>query len=113
MDPLYQNCVICALAAIGLVTLLWLLASLLLLPRRKESSAVALLPVKGTAPELEFTLRRLLHCPEAGFSHIVILDLGLQQDARQRACLLLREDPRLLLCRKEELTSLIENHKEA
>ena len=113
MDPLYQNCVICALAAIGLVTLLWLLASLLLLPRRRCGRTWALVPVRGTAPTLEFTVRQLLHCPEAGFSHIVILDLGLTKDARQRACLLLREDPRLLLCRKEELTSLIENHKEA
>ena len=113
MASLYENCIITALAAIGFAALVWLLASLLLLPRKSSGDAVALLPAADLAPGLEFAVQRLLRCPEAGFSRVIILDLGLQESARQRALLLLGQDPRLRLCRGAEVLDLIENDKEA
>ena len=84
-----------ALAAVGLLTVLYLPLSALLRPR-----ALGLLPVSAVIPcgageggKLERTVRALerLRCDRGCFRDIVILDRGMDGETRKIAALLCRE----------------------
>ncbi len=87
--------VIAVLAALGLVTLLYALIAALLRPRRpRDTDAAVLVPCRGDGgAALEQTVRALERARYefGGFRRIVILDRGMDEDARRVASLLCRE----------------------
>jgi len=94
------------LAAIGLATLVWLAMSLFF--RREKSfdlPTTAVVSARGSAPGLEYTVRRLeqLRCERGGFETILILDCGLNEVGLQVARLLAREDRDVELRGREDL----------
>lgn len=99
---LLEDGVIAALAAVGLVTLLFLLISAFFLPRRRDLlDAVAVTPCRaGEGAALEHTVRALERAryEYGGFRRIVILDCGMDEDARRVAALLCRDSFDVSLC---------------
>ena len=92
---LLEDGIIAALAAIGLVTLLFLVISALVRPRaRGMLGALAIGPCgAGDGGKLEYTVRALERAryEYGGFRRIVILDRGMDEDARKIAALLCRD----------------------
>ncbi|MBR3560131.1 MAG: hypothetical protein IKN81_01130 [Oscillospiraceae bacterium] len=97
---LLEDSVLAALAAIGLVTVLFLLISGL--PRRGAAAeAFAVVPCRaGEGAALE----RAVHALErsrydcGGFCRIVILDRGMDEDTRRTAVLLCHESYDVTIC---------------
>lgn len=83
--------VIAVLAAMGLASVLWLVLTPLLRPRCAAETA-ALVSARGSAEDLEQSVRALvrLRTEERVFGCIVILDRGMDEEARARARLLCR-----------------------
>lgn len=107
---LLQDGVIAALAAVGLTTLVWLTVTALRFPRRgRAADALAVVPVRGAAAQLEFTVRALERTRyDAGaFSRIVLVDCGADADALAVAARLCAEDYDVTICRPEGLYQLI------
>ena len=107
---LLQDGVVAALAAVGLTTVLFLLVSALVHPRRRGTiPAVALVPACGEEKKLEYTVRALERSryEEGGFSRIVIVDCGLTGESLRVAELLCRDGLGVTLCSREELSGLI------
>ena len=104
---LLEDGVLAALSAVGLVTLLFLLRSALPLPRRGGAlDVVALVPCRsGEGAKLEQTVRALSHLRGelGGFRRIVILDRGMDEEAKQVAQLLCRAHNEVTIC---NMTSL-------
>ena len=103
---LLEDGVLAALSAVGLVTLLFLLLSALPLPRRGGAlDAVALVPCRsGEGAKLEQTVRALCRARgELGFRRIVILDRGMDEEAKQVAQLLCEAHSEVTIC---NMTSL-------
>ena len=92
---LLEDGIIAALAAVGLVTLLFLLISALVRPRARDTlGAFAVVPCgAGDGGKLEHTVRALERAryEYGGFRRIVILDRGMDEDARKIAALLCRD----------------------
>lgn len=92
---LLEDGILAALAAIGMMTLLCLLLSAFLRPRRADVlDALALVPCRaGESARLEATVRALERAryEYGGFRRIVILDLGMDEDTRKTAALLSRD----------------------
>lgn len=102
---LLEDSVIAALAATGLVALLGRLLPALLHPRAPRAlNADAVIPCRGDGAELEHTVRALQRAAErcGGFRRILILDRGMDADARARAALLCREGLNVSLCERAE-----------
>lgn len=99
---LLEDGIIAALAAIGLVTLLFLLISALVRPRgRGLIDAVAVVPCGGgDGAKLEHTVRLLERSryEYGGFRRIVILNRGMDEDATQVAALLCKENFDITIC---------------
>ena len=104
---LLEDGIIAALAAIGLVTLLFLVISAFVRPRcRAALDAVAVVPCHGgDCAKLEHTVHMLerTRYEYGGFCRIVILDCGLDEEAKQVAALLCKEDYDVALCGKSAL----------
>lgn len=103
---LLQSGVIAALAAIGLTSLVWLTVSVVCSPRLPEcAAAAAVVPASGSAERLEQTVRHLqrVRYEERAFSRIVILDCGMDAEARRLAELLCRENYGIEICDREAL----------
>ena len=103
---LLQDGVLAALAAVGLVTLL--LLPLSALSRRRcpgvlESAAVV--PCRGGAEGLEYTVRALERVrAELGLrGPIVLLDRGMDEDAKHLAALLCRRNANIVILAAAEL----------
>lgn len=108
---LLEDGIIAALAAVGLVTLLFLIISALVRPRGREAlDAVALVPCRaGEGAKLEHTVRLLERSryEYGGFRRIVILDRGMDEETRQLAALLCRDAYDVSLCdRAEQIRSI-------
>ena len=99
---LLEDAVLAALAAIGLVTVLFALLSALLRPRRQGTlDAFAVVPCRrGEGAKLEYTVRSLERCrsESGGFRRIVILDRGMDEGAQRLASLLCRSDRDITIC---------------
>ena len=104
---LLEDGIIAALAAVGLVTLLFLIISALVRPRcRGTLDAVAVVPCRGgDCAKLEHTVHMLerTRYEYGGFCRIVILDCGIDEETRKVAALLCKEDYDVTLCSKEQL----------
>lgn len=99
---LLEDGIIAALAAIGLVTLLFALLSALLRPRKcAVSDAFAVVPCRsGEGARLERTVRTLERARYdcGGFCRIVILDRGMDEDTRKVAALLCHDSYDVTIC---------------
>jgi len=108
---LLEDGAVAALAAIGLATLLFLLTSAVVHPRRRGTlEAVAVVPVRGGAEKLEHTVRALERSryEEGGFARIVILDCGADEETKTIAALLCRDDLGVTLCTPQTLARELE-----
>jgi len=109
---LLQDGMIALLAAFGAVTLLWL-AVTALTERGEDLPAVLMVPLRGRAEEMEYIVRSLalrrdrsgLHTP------IVLVDAGLEAEARRRADLLTTAHPGVLLMDPAEVSKYWERGK--
>lgn len=103
---LLEDGVIAVLAAVGLVTLLCALLDALLCPcARSASDAIVLVPCRrGEGARLEQTVRALERARYefGGFRRIVILDRGMDEDAKTVAALLCRDGYDVSFCAEND-----------
>jgi hypothetical protein len=102
---LLQDGVIALLAAFGAVTLLWLGISALA-GRGEDLPAVLMVPLRGGAENMEYVVRSLeLRRSRGGLrSPIVLVDAGLEVQARRRADLLTLSCPGVVLVQAAEVS---------
>lgn len=103
---LLQDGVIAALAAVGLASIVWFIVTALTHPREHPRGETAVIvPARGAAQTLERTVRALENARYAagGFSRIIILDCGMEEDAQRVAQLLCRESFDVTVCPREAL----------
>lgn len=102
---LLQDGVIAALAAIGLAATVWFIVTAVTMPRvRPRGETAAVVPARGAAEALEYTVRRLESERTAGdFSRIIIVDCGMDAQAQRTAQLLCRESFDVTVCPREAL----------
>ena len=108
MELLHDG-VIAALSAIGLTAVIWVIAGTILHPRRRDIMDVAaVIPARGAAENLEYTVYALekTRFEAGGFTRIVILDCGLSDDALKVADILCRDDYDVTICKKETIANL-------
>ena len=79
--------VIAFLAAVGIVTLVWVLAGALLRRREPSIHAVIVLPVKGQAEQMDYAVMTACNLrPRLGrYTPVVLVDCGLEETGRRRA----------------------------
>ena len=89
MSVLYDG-VIAFLAAVGLATILWVLADLVLRRREKVVEAVLVLPVRGSAESMEQDVQTLLVLRQqlGRYTPVLLADCGLSEEGRYRAAAL-------------------------
>ena len=104
-----QDGIIAMLSAVGLTTLLWMLAGLLTRPRRCREAAYIVVPAGRETKRLAETVRCMLRLNDElrAFRKIIILNQGADKETEQIAKLLLREQEEMILCTEEELTELL------
>ena len=99
---LLEDGIIAALAAIGLVTLLFLIISAFVRPRgRGALDTIAVVPCRdGDCARLEQTVHTLERSryEYGGFRRIVILDRGMDEDTHKVAALLCKENFDVTIC---------------
>lgn len=103
---LLQDGVIAALAAVGLATIVWFTVTALTHPReRVRSETAVIVPARGAAETLEHTVRTLEseRYASGGFSRIIIVDCGMDEDAQRVAQLLCRESFDVTVCPQGDL----------
>ena len=99
-----QDGIIALLAAFGAVTLLWMLASVLF-RSRERLPVVWLVPLRGQAEELEHTVRALEFQRSRGnWAPILLVDAGMDDDARRRAQILADDESGVLLVGPAEVS---------
>lgn len=111
---LLQDGVVAALAAIGLTTVLFLLISAAVRPRRRGGiEAIALVPARGEDARLAFTVRALTRTrhEEGGFSRIVIVDGGMGEETARIAAILCREEYGVSVCAPQELAEILSQER--
>ena len=104
---LLQDGLVAMLAAVGLATILWMVASLFLRNRRRLfSNVAAVVQARGAGENLEYTVHTLsqLRYDRGAFGTIVILDCGLSGEGRELAALLSRQEECVALCTRAELS---------
>ena len=92
---LLEDGVIAALSAIGLTAVIWVIAGLILHPRRRGTmETIAVIPACGAAEKLEHTVRALTRSryEEGGVTRIASVDGGRGEEARKGAQLLCRRN---------------------
>lgn len=101
-----------ALAAWGLLMLIWTVAGILLLPlgRNPDSTLTVVIRCKGEARWLERQLRGLLWLRDSGILwwNVVILNMGMSQDALDRAARLTENQGQVRLVESCELKEWME-----
>jgi len=102
---LLQDGLIALLAAFGTVTLLWLEVTVLA-ERGDDLPAVLLLPFRGAAENMEYVVRSLELRRQRGGLHtpIVLVDVGLEVQARRRAELLTLDHPDVVVVKAAEIS---------
>lgn len=97
------------LAAVGAVSVGWLLFAHWLLPAGGVGESFAVIPVKGDGISMDRTVQSLLFLRRNGLyrGELVLLDTGLDRDGLAMARLLCANADGLLLCSREELAQII------
>lgn len=103
-----------ALAAWGLLMLVWTLAGVLLLPlsRNRDSAMTVVLRCRGDARWLERQLRGLIWLRDSGFLwwDILVLDMDMETDAKERAMQLAQKQDHVVLMNMDEVKEWMERH---
>ncbi len=103
-----------ALAAWGLLMLVWTLAGVLLLPlsRNRDSAMTVVLRCRGDARWLERQLRGLIWLRDSGFLwwDILVLDMNMETDARERAVQLAQKQDHVVFMNMDEVKEWMEQH---
>lgn len=96
-------------AAVGLLSLIWLLFGHLLAPVPSKQPLYAVIPVEGDALFLESTVSHLLWLEGGRLAvfQIVLVDTGLSEIGKERVSVLLSRQPELTLSSPELLVQLI------
>ena len=100
------------LAAVGVSTILWLLAETLLRRHRPVAEAILVLPVRGDGATLERALRLTMEQRTTGETPILLADCGLDETGLRLAQGLTQRYSRVQLCPAEELEKLSEVRNE-
>ena len=95
------------LAAVGVSTILWLLAETLLRRHSPVAEAVLVLPVRGDGATLERALRLTMEQRATGETPILLADCGLDETGLRLAQSLTRRYSRVQLCPAEELENYL------
>lgn len=95
------------LAAVGVSTILWLLAETLLHRHRPVAEAILVLPVRGDGATLERALRLTMEQRATGETPILLADCGLDETGLRLAQSLTQRYSRVQLCPAEELENYL------
>ena len=95
------------LAAVGVSTILWLLAETLLHRHRPVAEAVLVLPVRGDGATLERALHLTMEQRATGETPILLADCGLDETGLRLAQSLTQRYSRVQLCPAEELENYL------
>ena len=95
------------LAAVGVSTILWLLAETLLRRHRPVAEAVLVLPVRGDGATLERALHLTMEQRATGETPILLADCGLDETGLRLAQSLTQRYSRVQLCPAEELENYL------
>ena len=95
------------LAAVGVSTILWLLAETLLRRHSPVAEAVLVLPVRGDGATLERALHLTMEQRATGETPILLADCGLDQTGLRLAQGLTQRYSRVQLCPAEELENYL------
>lgn len=95
------------LAAVGVSTILWLLAETLLRRHRPVAEAVLVLPVRGDGATLERALHLTMEQRATGEPPILLADCGLDETGLRLAQSLTQRYSRVQLCPAEELENYL------
>ena len=95
------------LAAVGVSTILWLLAETLLRRHRPVAEAILVLPVRGDGATLERALHRTMEQRTTGETPILLADCGLDETGLRLAQSLTQRYSRVQLCPAEELENYL------
>ena len=95
------------LAAVGVSTILWLLAETLLRRHRPVAEAVLVLPVRGDGATLERALHLTMGQRATGETPILLADCGLDETGLRLAQSLTQRYSRVQLCPAEELENYL------
>lgn len=109
---LWQDGLVAALAAIGLVALLWGVSQAIESTRSpSKKSALALFPVRGDGGGLQEQISALI---AFGRNHgiigrILVVDCGLTEDGQKLCRILERENRWVIFCRPDEVAGYLTN----
>lgn len=95
------------LAAVGVSTILWLLAETLLRRHSPVAEAVLVLPVRGDGATLERALHLAMEQRATGETPILLADCGLDETGLRLAQSLTQRYSRVQLCPAEELENYL------
>ena len=95
------------LAAVGVSTILWLLAETLLRRHSPGAEAVLVLPVRGDGATLERALHLTMEQRATGETPILLADCGLDETGLRLAQSLTQRYSRVQLCPAEELENYL------
>lgn len=95
------------LAAVGVSTILWLLAETLLRRHSPVAEAVLVLPVRGDGATLERALHLTMEQRATGETPILLADCGLDETGLRLAQGLTQRYSRVQLCPAEELENYL------
>ena len=95
------------LAAVGVSTILWLLAETLLRRHSPVAEAVLVLPVRGDGATLERALHLTMEQRATGETPILLADCGLDETGLRLAQSLTQRYRRVQLCPAEELENYL------
>ena len=95
------------LAAVGVSTILWLLAETLLHRHSPVAEARLVLPVRGDGATLERALRLTMEQRTTGETPILLADCGLDETGLRLAQSLTQRYSRVQLCPAEELENYL------
>ena len=95
------------LAAVGVSTILWLLAETLLRRHRPVAEAVLVLPVRGDGATLERALHLTMEQRATGETPILLADCGLDETGLRLAQSLTQRYSRVQLCPAEDLENYL------
>ncbi len=102
--------VVCALAAAGIVLVIWVIGAALLLPAREDC---VLLEARGDAEDLQQRVRSYRFLCDSGLmrTRILVVDCGLSQLGRERAQRL-AEDETIELCGEQAVPEVWKTERE-
>lgn len=106
---LWQDGIIALLASIGVASILWGAARLILFPPPRRQDAVALVSARGNGEDLEAQVRALalLRCQQGIVGEILLVDCGLTEEGEAICRLLARQHRRVAFVTMDEIAKYV------